>query len=512
MSTTTCPSDLAQEEILDHLHAVLADRRFASAERNANFLRYVVESTLEGRAGDIKETVIATEVYGRSTDYDPKADSIVRVEASRLRQKLRSYYENEGRSAKIRFHLPSGTYVPQFEHMQPAETVVPEADASPEPPAASSQISAASAVDIAASRTRWLGPLAAAALLATLILIPLSTGAKSTGSADAEATAAWKEGAALLQQDPHTGMAERGAPKTLLRAIERLEFAVARDPKSARAWATLAEAYDYAFAYVGRDQTEDMRRAETAARKAIQLDENLAAGHHMLGLVLGFLKWDLDGAERAYKRALTLDPQNADAVAEYADLLRETGRVAEAAETVRKARALLPALPLLLVKEAEIQLDLGRPDAAMTSARSAVELKQNSLRAHLVLGMAYEGKGDIQQAILRYEHVLQVNPFDRRALPAYGYLLARAGRTDQAREVVRRLEQMNSTLRNCAFQVAVVYAGLGKQETTLAWLDRAWRTHQAHFPFAAVEPRFRGLHDNQRFRELISRVGLKPVG
>src|SRR5262245_10955570 len=106
---------LSKENVLAHLEFLLADRRFASAERNAKFLRYVVERTLGGRASEIKETVIASEVYGRSPAYDPKVDSIVRVEATRLRQKLRNYYENEGRRAEIRIHMPAGTYVPRFE-------------------------------------------------------------------------------------------------------------------------------------------------------------------------------------------------------------------------------------------------------------------------------------------------------------------------------------------------------------------------------------------------------------
>src|SRR3712207_2806388 len=98
------------DEILTQLETVLADRRFASSERNARFLRYVVERTLEGKTDQIKETVLATEVYGRPLSYDPKSDSIVRVEATRLRQKLRSFYENEGHGSTIRIQLPSGTY------------------------------------------------------------------------------------------------------------------------------------------------------------------------------------------------------------------------------------------------------------------------------------------------------------------------------------------------------------------------------------------------------------------
>jgi tetratricopeptide (TPR) repeat protein len=513
MTTTTFApeTEATREEILDHLRQILSDRRFASAERNANFLRYVIEATLDGRAHEVKETVIATEVYGRASSYDPKADSIVRVEASRLRQKLRSYYEAEGQSTSIRINLPSGSYVPRFTRVggiaaTPASSTEPlrQPASDPEPTPVSDQ-----------SSTAWLRPELLGLATSFALLVVLFSFPKVAPSAipnvNEEAAAAWREGVELLNQDPHAGSSERGAPKTLVRAIERLEFAVARSPEFARGWATLAEAYDYAFAFVGRDSAEDARREEAAARKAIALDDKLASGHHMLALVLGSIKWDFAQSEAAYARALALDPRNAYAAIEYTDLLRETGRIDRAVEEIRRARALLPALPQLAVKEAELHVDLGRPELALATADAAIELNQNYLRAHIVAAAAYEAMGDYQQALGRYERVLPANPLDRRALPAYGYLLAKMGKTDQAREVLAKLEKMNATLRNCAFQVAVVHVGLGDERSALDWLERAWRTRQAHFPFAAVEPRFRTLHENPRFQELLARVGLKPV-
>jgi tetratricopeptide (TPR) repeat protein len=491
---------IGRQEILAHLQQLLTDRRFALAERNASFLRFVVESTLNGKAGQIKETVIATEVYGRPSDYDPKADSIVRVEATRLRQKLRSYYENEGKDSAIRLHLPSGSYVPSFERLD--EPPVSQAPASEAAPGVSG---------MKPIRKNSILAGAAVSLLTVLLFMQVTSGSKTADWQRQEALAAWREGIDLMALDPHSAQTVNGPPGSLLRAIERLEFAVARNPSRAQTWASLAEAYDYASAYAGRDLAEDGHRMETAADRAIALDAQLAAGHHMRALFLKGIKWDFANAELSYKRALQLDPQNAYAVVEYTDLLRETGRIRQAAEEIRKARALLPGLPVLAVKEAEIQLDMGRTDAALATARSAVELQQTYLRAHVALGMAYERKGDREAALARYEHVLEVNPSDRRALPAYGYLLAKMGETAQARAIADRLEKMNSTVRNCAFQVAVVYAGFGEDELALSWLEKAWRTRQSQFPFAAAEYRFRRFHENARFRELLGRVGLKPL-
>src|SRR5262249_40282329 len=277
-------------------------------------------------------------------------DSIVRVEATRVRQKLRSYYENEGRSDRVQIYLPSGTYVPRFELAH--DTPPPDA---PVPRVATR----------GNKRRAWWMAAAAAALFA--LSFRFAAGARQTAPRP-EAVAAWREAVALFAQDPHVAQSQHGAPVTVERAIERLEFAVAKDPHLAGAWASLAEAYDYAYGYTGRDSAEDARRAEAAARRAVSLDPRLAAGHHMLGLVQWRMKWKLREAETSYRRALEFEPNNTWTAVEFADLLREMGRTEEAAELVRRTRALLPAIPQLAAKEAEIQLDLGRPDAAAAAA------------------------------------------------------------------------------------------------------------------------------------------------
>jgi Tol biopolymer transport system component len=102
------------ERMRAQLERILASAPFADAERARRFLRFVVERALEGRSGEIKESVIAVEVLGRNTSFDPKSDPIVRVEAGRLRDRLSSYYEGEGEVDSVLISLPKGRYVPEF--------------------------------------------------------------------------------------------------------------------------------------------------------------------------------------------------------------------------------------------------------------------------------------------------------------------------------------------------------------------------------------------------------------
>src|SRR5207249_3359730 len=101
------------------LERILASQVFTRSERLTAFLRFVVEQTLEGRASGMKEQVLGSELYGKGPEFDGGADPIIRVDARRLRDKLREYYA-EFPHDPIRISLPKGSYVPKFEEISPA--------------------------------------------------------------------------------------------------------------------------------------------------------------------------------------------------------------------------------------------------------------------------------------------------------------------------------------------------------------------------------------------------------
>src|SRR3984885_9441269 len=101
------------ERVRKQLARILSSSASADAERPRRFLRFVVERKLEGRDGEIKESVIAIEVLGRNASFDSKSDPIVRVEAGRLRDRLGAYYEAEGGGDASLISFPKGRYVPE---------------------------------------------------------------------------------------------------------------------------------------------------------------------------------------------------------------------------------------------------------------------------------------------------------------------------------------------------------------------------------------------------------------
>src|SRR5712692_9157651 len=114
MAKSMAPSETQAEVVQKQLERVLASPGFARNERLSRFLRFVVERHLEGRDAEIKESLLAIEVFGRPPDYDPKQDPIVRTEASRLRARLSEYYLGDGKDDALVIDLPKGGYVPVF--------------------------------------------------------------------------------------------------------------------------------------------------------------------------------------------------------------------------------------------------------------------------------------------------------------------------------------------------------------------------------------------------------------
>ena len=113
------PAD--RERVLAQLDRILAGRTFAAAARLQELLKYLVTETVSGRGARLNQASIAIDVLGRDEKFDPAVDSVVRVEAGRLRAKLRDYYDEEGRNDPVRIELPKGAYEPRvrFDGAQP---------------------------------------------------------------------------------------------------------------------------------------------------------------------------------------------------------------------------------------------------------------------------------------------------------------------------------------------------------------------------------------------------------
>jgi TolB-like protein len=190
----------AANPIRDQLDKILADSRFVRSERLCRFLRYTIEKHIAGQSREIKEFSIATEVYDKPSSYDPTVDSLVRVEASRLRSKLRDYYATTGSSDPIWITYPTGTYAPMVEHRQIAETV-----SEPVAQPAGAQEPAGQQTPAASDGTRR--PVVAVATAVASILLVAAGGAWLALGQTASVSAAARPASDAYAGDPVTAIA-----------------------------------------------------------------------------------------------------------------------------------------------------------------------------------------------------------------------------------------------------------------------------------------------------------------
>jgi hypothetical protein len=121
-----------EESVRQELNRVLSSHEFHTSKRSQDFIRYVVEHTLAGRADMLKERTIGIDVFGRSTSYEPSDDATVRVKAGEVRRRLGLYYAGQGATNPVRIELPAGTYIPEFRWVEVPGIAPPE---TPSPPA-----------------------------------------------------------------------------------------------------------------------------------------------------------------------------------------------------------------------------------------------------------------------------------------------------------------------------------------------------------------------------------------
>lgn len=142
------------------LERILASRGFVTAGRLSRLLRHVVERTLAGETDQLKESSVGMEVFDRDDKYDPRVDSIVRVEAGRLRSRLEEYYGGEGAGDAVRIALPRGAYVAQFEHRSPpaiSEALPVATEAAPRQRGWAGWALGAVLIGVLAGMVAWLG-------------------------------------------------------------------------------------------------------------------------------------------------------------------------------------------------------------------------------------------------------------------------------------------------------------------------------------------------------------------
>jgi len=292
-------------------------------------------------------------------------------------------------------------------------------------------------------------------------------------------------------------------------AIAAFESAVELDSGFAEAYAGMARAYYFRAFFGDMSPTVAMGKMEFAAGRALENDSLLAEAHAQMALVKMLHEWNWPAAERSFRRALELSPGNAQIHHDYAHFLLALGRQHESLEETKQAEALDPANPMLISCVGWHSLFDSRYEQAKGYAVEADRMMPD-FWAQVVLGWALlgEGKPDSALLALRQATRLTTSAFASAAL-AQG--LAVSGRTTEARRILRDLLARNEREYVSAYDIASIYAGLGQADEAFKWLRRAADERSTFMVHLAWDARFKGLHADPRYGELIEqRLGLPP--
>ncbi len=296
---------------------------------------------------------------------------------------------------------------------------------------------------------------------------------------------------------------------SLRRSVEYFQQAIELDPQYAPGHAGLSAAYHLQASAEWAPDQEAYPKSKAAALKALELDDKLAQAHASLGFVNYRFDWDWAAAEREFRRAIELEPNNAHGHHTYALYLASMGRNDEALSEMRRAQALDPLSVLARINLGLMFLEQRRHKEALTQFESTLELEPNSAYARLAIGLVLLEQGAKDRAILECERASQLSGHDPDYRAWLGYCYARGGRQEQARRALRDVAA--SGLEKVApLPLARLHLALGERDRALALLERAYRMRSDALVDVTWDHTFDPLRSHPRFQDLLRRIGLRP--
>lgn len=286
-------------------------------------------------------------------------------------------------------------------------------------------------------------------------------------------------------------------------AIDYLTKAIEKNPNYAQAHAALASSYGRMGESGRMPYKEAFTRQKAEAVKAIELDDSLSEGHAELGNTAMTLDWDWPAAAVQFHRALELNPNSASIRQKYAFYLVRTGQLKEALAQMERGVDLDPVAGSTFHAEGFIYYFSRQYDQALAVTRTVQGLKINPPDWSFLLGDIYVEKGMYAESIAEF---LKAGN-DPYPLGHLGNAYARAGRADAARRIIAHLEEHVRTTGVGRYEIALVYAGLGRKKDAFKWLEESYNAHDVGLVYLKVDPCLDPLRSDLDFDALMRRVG-----
>lgn len=296
-------------------------------------------------------------------------------------------------------------------------------------------------------------------------------------------------------------------PPTTRRAIEYFTRATEIDPGYALAWFGIAQALAASTINGDAPPTEVTGRAREAAAQAVRAEPNLAEAYYAFGYVKWILDWDWRAAEAAFRRAIDLDRNYPDTHRALGHALSQMGRREEARASMQRARDLDPLHAMNHALSSQVAFQARDYPAALEHAQQALVLDPEFWIGHMQAAQAYERIGQHERAFEALTPAARFSGMNSKTLALRGYLLAKDGRRDDARAVLKTLEDTSRARYVPPYAAALVHAGLGDRDAAFEWLERAYTARDVHLMYLPVDAKWDPYRADSRFQALVARCG-----
>jgi DNA-binding winged helix-turn-helix (wHTH) protein/Tfp pilus assembly protein PilF len=306
---------------------------------------------------------------------------------------------------------------------------------------------------------------------------------------------------------------EKRTPDSLNKAVDSFTQAIVHDPNYAPAYVGLADCYNLLREYTVMPPSEAYRRALAAAKKAVELDPQSSEAHASLAFVSFNGMWDLATADREFRRALALNPNNAVAHHWYATYLMCLRRYPEALAEIERARALDPGSKSTLADKGYILFEAGRQQEAIALLKQMEENEPDFISPHRSLKEIYLLTADYPHYLVEAKS-LAVLMHDSTALAiaeATEKGFASGGGKGLLETLALQQRKLYEKGTLSPYYLAGTYSILGNKQEALRYLKIASDEHADGVPDVAASHAFDNLHNEPAFRKMLAEVGLPPI-
>ena len=261
-----------------------------------------------------------------------------------------------------------------------------------------------------------------------------------------------------------------------------------------------------AWGYLSPQETH--KKARSAALRALEIDETLGEAHIALAAIVEFYEWDMEEAQAEYLRGIALSPGYATGHQWYGELLTFLGRYDEAIREIERAVELDP-LSLIINQDLGSTLRVaGEYERSIRRLRKAQQLDPSFAGPYEEMGSAYEEMGAFEDAIAAYQRARELSG-GLLGLAELGHIYGAMGRTEEARAMLRELEEQAKTRYVPPSEFAIIHAGIGQTDLAFERIERGLEEGDATLLWRLDAPGFTELRPDPRFAQLLRRLGLR---